>query len=480
MLFNSHIFIFYFLPLTLLLYYCVPAHLFRLRNVVLLLASVCFYAWISPWFAVLMLTIGAIDYYLSLLMCVDRASKRRKLAWFAASTILNISLLGFFKYVPFFTENLNAVLNTLGGRAVPVLKIALPVGLSFYTFKLISYMVDVYRGQSPPARSIVDFICYVSFFPQILSGPIQRYGTIDRKSEEVPTFAQQLEGRSHTGGEFSTGIAMFILGFGKKILLANSVAAIADAVFAAQSPWALDAWFGALAYAFQLYLDFSAYSEMAIGLGLMLGFECPRNFSAPYLAVGITDFWRRWHISLSSWLRDYLYIPLGGSRASAFKTYLNLVIVFFICGLWHGANWTFIVWGTYHGLLLVLERALGRKTLYARLPKPLQVFATFVLITIGWVFFRSDNLPQAFDLLSAMLGAGGRHACSMLLAGQIYSEHHLIMMAFCAAAIFQPVQAFDWARDLRWWKIPLLLALFCLSIAVLFSQSFSSFLYFKF
>jgi len=219
---------------------------------------------------------------------------------------------------------------------------------------------------------------------------------------------------------------------------------------------------------------------MAIGIGLMLGFECPRNFNAPYVADSITDFWRRWHISLSSWLRDYLYIPLGGSRVAPTRSYLNLVIVFFICGLWHGTNWTFVVWGTYHGLLLVLERALGRKTFYARLPKAAQVFVTFVLIAVGWVIFRSENLAQAFELLGAMLGVGIEKGGGVLLAGQIYNEKSIIVTAFCAAAVFQPVQAFDWARDLRWWKIAVLLALFCLSIAVMFSQSFSSFLYFKF
>ncbi len=480
MLFTSHIFIFYFLPATLIVYYLLPGRWLGIRNVFLLAASFCFYAWIGPWFAVLMAALAAINYFLSRLMTGQRTSERQKTGWLTAAIVLNVSALCFFKYVPFFTENLNSVLSSLGGWTVPLVEVGLPVGISFYTFKVISYMVDVYRGQSSAARSVIDFVCYVSFFPQILSGPIQRYGTSDRKSEEMATFSQQLESRTHTAAKFSAGVGMFILGFAKKVLLANNIGPVADAVFAAQSPYTADVWFGALAYTFQLYIDFSAYSEMAIGIGLMLGFECPRNFNAPYLADSITDFWRRWHISLSSWLRDYLYIPLGGSRVAVSRSYVNLVIVFFICGLWHGANWTFVVWGIYQGLLLVWERALGRKTLYALLPKAGQVLVTFVLTIMGWVVFRSENLGQAFDLLATMFGAGAERGSGALLAGQIFNEKTFIITALCAAAVFQPVQAFDWARDLRWWKAPVLLVLLCLSIAAMFSQSFSSFLYFKF
>ena len=277
---------------------------------------------------------------------------------------IDLAVLGFFKYTGFFLAHASTTcfVAFAGVNTLPVLKIVLPVGISFYTFKIIGYLVDIYRGQ-PPARSLLDFACYVSFFPQLLSGPIQRYGTIDCRSEPVPTFADQLIARAHTLDKFSWGVALFMLGFAKKVLLANAVGQVADAVFAAESPGTLDAWFGALAYTFQLYFDFSAYSEMAIGLGLMLGFECLRNFDAPYRADSFGDFWRRWHISLSSWLRDYLYIPLGGNRAGAGRTYVNLMIVFLLCGLWHGAGWTFIVWGAWQGLWLVVERVLGKKTL---------------------------------------------------------------------------------------------------------------------
>jgi alginate O-acetyltransferase complex protein AlgI len=339
--------------------------------------------------------------------------------------------------------------------------------------------VDVHRGQSPPARSLLDFACYVSFFPQLLSGPIQRYGTIDRKSESVPTFADQLVVRTHTLDKFSRGAALFMLGFAKKILLANSVAQVADAVFAAAAPGTLDAWFGALAYSFQLYFDFSAYSEMAIGVGLILGFECPRNFDAPYRANSFSDFWRRWHISLSSWLRDYLYIPLGGSRAGAGRTYANLLIVFLLCGLWHGAGWTFIVWGAWHGFWLVVERIrktagpTGRIGLMGR-------FTTFVLVTLGWVVFRATDPGEAWRMLSIMLWPRSAEGGSMLLSGVIYTRGHLILMVLCTLLVFQPVQGFDWTRRLSWARVLVLVILFTLSVMTMFAQSFRSFLYFQF
>ncbi len=393
---------------------------------------------------------------------------------------------GFFKYAVFVEENLNGILLLVGRDALPVLRIVLPVGISFYTFKIISYVVDVYRGQSPPARSLLDFACYVSFFPQLLSGPIQRFGTIDAKSDPTPTFADQLAARSHTLDKFSWGAALFMLGFAKKILLANGVAQVADAVFAAASPGTMDAWFGALAYSFQLYFDFSAYSEMAIGIGLMLGFECPRNFDAPYRADSFSDFWRRWHISLSSWLRDYLYIPLGGSRAGTGRTYANLLIVFLLCGLWHGAGWTFIVWGAWHGFWLIVERV--RKRLGPMGPIGPMGFAafhvsrftTFVLVTLGWVVFRATSLPEAGqDAVDHALAQGGRRRLDTSECRDLHarpSHPH----GFVRLLVFQPVQGFDWTRRLSWPKVLALVVLFALSLMTMFAQSFRSFLYFQF
>ena len=334
MTFTSHIFVFYFLPLLLVVYYLIPQKFLPLRNFFLVLVGYVFYAWLNPWFAVLLFCVSIANYFLSIVM-EGQGGKKWKLPVMIISLALNLGVLGFFKYLAFIQENLNHVMSMLGAQALPILKIAWPVGVSFYTFKSISYMLDVYRGTAR-ACCFLDFACYVCFFPQILSGPIQRYGTIDTRSQEVPAFSDQLACRRQSLEKFSYGAALFILGFAKKILLANVVLQVADAVFSAEAPGNLDAWFGAAAYTFQLYFDFSAYSEMAIGAGLMLGFKCPRNFNAPYLAGSISDFWRRWHISLSSWFRDYLYIPLGGNRKGTGRSYLNLVIVFLLCGLWHG------------------------------------------------------------------------------------------------------------------------------------------------
>jgi alginate O-acetyltransferase complex protein AlgI len=478
MAFTSHIFLFYFLPVLLLLYYALPGRLLAARNVLLLAASYIFYAWVNPWFAALLFGLTVVNYILS--RCIAATEVRRaRLGLTTCAVTVDLAVLGFFKYIGFFEHILNRFVSLTGANALPVLKIILPVGISFYTFKLISYLVDTYRGQ-PPARSLLDFACYVSFFPQLLSGPIQRYGTIDPKSEPVPTFAGQLAGREHTLDKFSWGVALFMLGFAKKILLANDMGQVADAVFAAATPSTLDAWFGALAYTFQLYFDFSAYSEMAIGIGSMLGFECPRNFGAPYRADSFSDFWRRWHISLSSWLRDYLYIPLGGNRAGTGRTCINLMIVFLLCGLWHGAGWTFIVWGAWHGFWLVVERAFGRKPFYASLPASARVLVTLFLVTIGWVIFRAETLAEAGRLLTVMFVPTAAQGGSMLLSSIIYTRGHLITMAVCAMLVFQPVQGFDWTRRLDWWKVCVPAGLFVLSLLTLFAQSFRSFLYFQF
>ncbi len=478
MAFTAHIFLFYFLPVLLLVYYTLPARFLVARNLLLLAASYVFYAWVNPWFAALLFGLTVVNYTLSRRIAGTDA-RRIRLVLTACGVVLDVMVLGFFKYIGFFEQILDSLIVATGGHALPVLKIVLPVGISFYTFKLLSVLVDTYRGQ-PLAGSFWDFACYVSLFPQLLSGPIQRYGTIDTKSEPVPTFADQLIAREHTLDKFSWGVALFMLGFAKKILLANDMGQVADAVFAAQSPGTMDAWFGALAYTFQLYFDFSAYSEMAIGIGLMLGFECPRNFDAPYRADSFSDFWRRWHISLSSWLRDYLYIPLGGNRAGTGRTYLNLMIAFLLCGLWHGAGWTFIVWGGWHGSWLVVERVFGRKPLYAGLPVSARVLVTLLLITIGWVIFRAETLGEAGRLLAVMFVPTAARGGSTLLSAIIYTRGHLIIMALCALLVFQPVQGFDWTRRLDWWKVSVPGSLFVLSLLMLFAQSFRSFLYFQF
>ena len=478
MSFTSHIFVFYFLPLVLLGYVLIPQNLRFLRKVFLLIASYAFYGWLNPWFVALVFGTTCFNYILSERMAQSESRDARRTLIAIAATI-NLGLLAFFKYAVFFQDNFNNVLRFCGSGTVPVLRVVLPVGISFYTFRILSYVIDIYRGNQS-AHSFLDFACYVSFFPQLLSGPIQRYGTIDAKSETTLTFADQLANPTNSLSKFSYGAALFILGFAKKVLLADVTGQVADAVFAAEAPGTLDVWFGAAAYTFQLYFDFSAYSEMAIGVGAMLGFECPRNFNAPYRANSITDFWRRWHISLSSWFRDYLYIPLGGSRKGIVRSYFNLVVVFLLCGLWHGANWTFIVWGGYHGLFLVLERLLGKRTIYSFLPRPLQIITTFAIITVGWVFFRSPNMAHAWRLLEIMFTCSEPQGGSILLGAIIYTREHLLAMAVCSLLAFQPVQAFDWAKSLTWCRAVILIGLFCMSLLVMLTNTFDSFLYFQF
>jgi len=488
MSFTSHIFVFYFLPLVLLGYTLIPRPPLLssdrktrgrlLRTAFLLIVSYAFYSWLNPWFVALLFGTTCFNYILSHRMARSQSKDVRRTLFVIAVTI-NLGVLAFFKYAAFFQDNINSVLRFCGFDAAPVLHVALPVGISFYTFRVLSYVIDVYRGHQP-AHSFLDFACYVAFFPQLLSGPIQRYGTIDAKSEATPTFADQLAAPTSGLSKFSYGAALFVLGFAKKVLLADTVGQAADAVFAAEAPGTLDVWFGAAAYTFQLYFDFSAYSEMAIGLGAMLGFECPRNFNAPYRANSITDFWKRWHISLSSWFRDYLYIPLGGNRRGSARSYLNLVAVFLLCGLWHGANWTFIVWGAYHGVFLVLERLLGKRTVYSFLPRPLQIIATFALITVGWVLFRAPNMTHAWRLLETMFTLSEPQGGSILLSATIYTRGHLLAIVICSLLAFQPVQAFDWAKSLTWLRVVLLAGLFCLSLMVMFAQTFRSFLYFQF
>ena len=478
MSFTSHIFVFYFLPLVLLGHTLIPRKLWFLRKAFLLIVSYAFYGWLNPWFVALVFGTTCFNYMLSKRMAHSASGSARR-ALFAVAVAISLGLLAFFKYAVFVQTNLNDALKLTGYDTLPVLRVVLPVGISFFTFKVLSYVIDVYRG-SPPAHSFLDFVCYVAFFPQLLSGPIQRYGTIDAKSEVTPTFADQLASPTSNLSKFSYGASLFILGFVKKVLLADTVGQIADAVFAAESPGTLDVWFGTMAYTFQLYFDFSAYSEMAIGVGAMLGFECPRNFNAPYRAISVTDFWRRWHISLSSWFRDYLYIPLGGNRKGIVRSYFNLVVVFLLCGLWHGASWTFIVWGAYHGVFLVLERLLGKRTVYSLLPRSLQIIATFAVVTIGWVFFRSPSVTRAWRLLEIMFTPSEPQGGSILLGSIIYTREHLLAMAICSLLAFQPVQAMDWTKRLTWFKIAILVGLFSASLLVMLTHTFGSFLYFQF
>jgi alginate O-acetyltransferase complex protein AlgI len=395
MSFHSSAFLFLFLPLFLLVFNALPH---RLRSPWLLAASAVFYAWWRVDFLALLAAMSTGVWLLGRSIAAQREARRpRARAALAAGVALSLGVLAYFKYAGFGLVSLNALLGLFGVDPVPVLRIALPVGVSFSTFKAISYLVDVYRGAAPAAGSWAEVTLYISIFPQVVSGPIDRFAAL------VPQFRQD----RRSFDSFSRGALRFMLGFCKKVLIADSIAPLANSVFALDRPALVDAWLGTAAYTMQLYFDFSGYSDMAIGLGLMMGLDFAENFRAPYLAGSITEFWKRWHISLSSWLRDYLYIALGGNRRGQARTCVNLAIVMVLGGLWHGASLTFIVWGAWHGLLLVLER-LGRERLPSRrLPRPLAVACTMLLVSAGWVMFRAPSLSVAAGMFGGMIGLNG-------------------------------------------------------------------------
>ncbi len=482
MVFSSHLFVYYFLPLALGLYYVAPR---RLRHLALTLLSYLFYGWANPAFVLLMFGSTVVDYVCGLTIAGGFGGGRIETLqpgtprthvqrWAVAVSIAtNLSLLGFFKYFNFGVDSYNGLVAWLGlgGWTVEsTLRIALPLGISFYTFQSMSYTIDVFRGDARALRSFVDFACYVSMFPQLVAGPIVRFRDV----------ADQLRERLHTLDKFARGVAFLTLGLAKKVLLANPCGKVADATFDAATVAALDAWYGLLAYSLQIYFDFSGYSDMAIGLGLMLGFSFAKNFDAPYRAESITDFWRRWHISLSSWLRDYLYKPLGGNRRGPGRTYVNLALVMLLGGLWHGAAWKFAVWGGLHGLLLAGERARGKRSLYGSSPMAVRVASTFVLVSIGWVFFRARDLGHAFDYLGSMVGLVQAAPSAALLSGLIYQPFYLGVIGLGAAVVFLAPQSWNWTRRLPVWKVCLLVVLLWLSLVMLNTQAFNPFIYFIF
>jgi alginate O-acetyltransferase complex protein AlgI len=469
MVFTTHVFIFYFLPLFLLIYFNLPH---RWRNFWITAASYVFYGWWQPWFVCLMMFTTVMDFFWGKVISAPGAKpSHRKLA-LAACCVTNLSFLGFFKYYMFSAASLNQLLELTGLETFRVLRITLPIGISFYTFHSLTYIIDLYRGHATPARSFTDFSAFVALFPDLVAGPIIRYKTL----------AAQLAWREHTVRRFASGTAIFILGFAKKILLANPAGHVADAVFNAAEPCALDAWCGVVAYAFQIYFDFCGYSDMAVGLGRMLGFEYLKNFDAPYRSESITEVWRRWHISLSSVLRDYLYFPLGGNRQGPARTYVNLAVVMLLGGLWHGAKWNFLFWGAYHGAWLAGERWHGKEGFYAGWPRAARVAITFVLMLFSWVLFRAESLTAAGHYYAAMFGLRAAGSGSLLLAADIYTPLHLFVLGLGAVLMFQPVQAHDWVqlRSQGWARVGVLLPLFVFALTVMCSQSFNPFLYFQF
>ena len=394
MLFTEPTFLFLFLPVLLGLYFLRRPHA-AYANWLLLIASVIFYAKGGGAFTWLMLASIAFNYWMAIAVDRARASGHARSACSALAIAVNLVVLGVFKYANFFADNVNAVAAAIGAPPLAFPHVLLPIGISFYTFHAISYVVDVYRRDASAQKSPVHAALYLLLFPQLIAGPIIRYRYI----------ADQLEQRVVSLDDFAVGVRRFVIGLGKKVLIANTVAAPADRIFsmplAELTP--AHAWLGIVCYTLQIYFDFSGYSDMAIGLGRMFGFHFPENFRWPYIADTVQEFWRRWHISLSSWFRDYLYVPLGGNRVSPARMYANLVTVFFLCGLWHGASWNFVIWGLFHGTFLVVER-LGLAAAIRRLWRPLRHVYLLLVVMIGWVFFRADTLPSAVAFLMAMTG----------------------------------------------------------------------------
>lgn len=462
MVFSSTLFLFWFLPVVLIGYYLCGK---KAKNYWLLLASLFFYSWGEPKYVLLMFTLIVINYICGLLLARDH---NRYLL--CATVIFNLGILGYFKYFNFLMETVNAVLSLIGGQTVSLNQIALPIGISFFTFQIMSYVIDVYRGTVPPQKSLAKLALYISLFPQLIAGPIVRYSDV----------AAQIDERNVTLGGIYTGAVRFMIGLSKKVLLSNQMAAIADAAFIQSDPPALLAWMGAVAYALQIYFDFSGYSDMAIGLGKLFGFDFLENFNYPYISGSVKEFWRRWHISLSSWFRDYLYIPLGGSHCSREKTYRNLLIVFSMTGLWHGASWNFVVWGLWHGAFLILERVLGNRF---PMSKWLGHIYTMLVVLIGWVFFRADTLGQAAVYLRSMAGnplEGALYSLSYLDREKVF--FFALSLIFCLPAgkwinsrLGETRRSFaQTARDTA------LAAVFFVTILYVVSSGFNPFIYFRF
>ena len=466
MVFSSYLFIFFFLPLALLGYYAAPK---KFRHLTLTIFSYIFYGWANPWFCLLMLFNTSVDYTNGRLM---GAYPARKKLFVTTSIVCDLAILGFFKYFNFGLDNYNATMAALGipeAQYLGFFRVVLPLGISFYTFQSMSYVIDVYRGDAKVVTNFIDYACYVSMFPQLVAGPIIRFQDV----------ADQLRERTLTWEKFARGTSFFMLGMGKKVLLANPCGKIADTTFNTGDLSCFDAWYGAVAYAFQIYFDFSGYSDMAIGLGLMLGFVFAKNFDSPYRSKSITEFWRRWHLSLSTWLRDYLYIPLGGNRKGSVRTYINLALVMLLGGLWHGASWNFLIWGGIHGGYLAFERAQGKESIYHKLPALLQIVITFFIVLIAWVFFRADTLPDAAQYLKCMFG-GATPGQGEAVRGLIYNPYYVVNFILAGLTIWALPQTWDFTRQLTWPKIAWCILLFFISLIALTTQSYNPFIYFIF
>lgn len=466
MVFSSTIFLCVYLPLVLLGYYICPK---KGRNLFLLIASLVFYAWGEPKYVFLMIFSILVNYIFGRLMDKHRENKKRLKLMLVLSVVIDLGLLSVFKYTDFIITNVNAIF----GANFDLLNIALPIGISFYTFQAMSYTIDVYRDDVRVQKNLIDFGMYITMFPQLIAGPIVRYADVQ----------DQLADRSVTTADFSEGIMRFVVGLGKKVLLANQMGAVWSEIYALGGDVsALMAWTGAIAYTFQIYFDFSGYSDMAIGLGRMFGFKFPENFRYPYQSVSITDFWRRWHITLSTWFKEYLYIPLGGNRRGLARQALNLLIVWSLTGFWHGAGWNFVLWGLYYFVILFIEKLFLLKAL-DKLPKFFRHVYALLLIIIGWVIFASDDVSVLLPFLGSMFGANG--AVGGMDVYTLLTKAALLVIC-CIASTELPKKLFLSAAGAMnekaafTLKSVLTIALLALSMILLIGDSYNPFLYFRF
>lgn len=473
MVFSSLIFIFYFLPGCLIFYYLLPR---KFKNLVLLIFSLMFYGYSGIKFLIIMLVSIFANYVFGMFVYkFDKDKKRKNLILFL-SIAFNLLFLGYYKYTNFFVNNINKAFNT----NIYMEKIILPIGISFFTFQAMSYVIDVYRGDGRVQKNPLNVALYISFFPQLIAGPIVRYEDIDN----------QITKREETLGKFSCGIERFILGLAKKVLIANTMGKIADEIFALSynDISTLLAWIGAIAYSLQIYFDFSGYSDMAIGLAKMFGFELLENFNYPYISTTISEFWRRWHISLGTWFRDYVYIPLGGNRCKIIRNYFNLFVVWFLTGMWHGASWTFIAWGLYFGVIIAIEKMFLEKFL-ERLWKPVRHLYAILLIVVGWVLFRSEGFRYAFGYLKTMFGFNSSSLFSNLDFYYIHDYWFIFLITFIAST---PFLKFIKSRlqDIRSKRLNIFIndifvpivysILFLTVIMYLLNSTFNPFIYFRF
>lgn len=474
MVFSSIAFIFLFLPFFFLVYFISPK---KIKNLVILLGSISFYMWGAPKFIFVILGTTLVDFFVVRWMDSAQAKSKRR-ALLSLSVAINLGLLVYFKYSNFFIENFNYLLQGVGLKAIGWTKLVLPIGISFYTFETLTYVVDVYRRVHKPLKNFWDYQLYIILFPKMIAGPIIRFHD----------FADQIY--DHTQFETTDnrlrGLNRFFIGLGKKVLIANAIGATADHIFKIPNSelGTITAWLGALSYTFQIYFDFSGYSDMAIGLALMMGFRFPENFNNPYTAVSVTDFWRRWHISLGNWMREYLYIPLGGNRvARKWRLYFNLWLVFLASGLWHGAEWGFIIWGAYHGLFLVLERLFLSKWLL-KLGK-LSCIYTFVVVMVGWVFFKAEYVSKAMPYLKVMF--------SWQRDTSTWNPDLLFISVLCLAFLFSFFTVAKWGERMQekifykpyslrlHYVMTVVMLLLCIvSAARITSSFFNPFIYFRF